>query len=369
MKIGYLHPSAESRFPCTTRPILHRYLAKFALTFNAKHMAQMFFLIFLYGCLIACPTFAQDASATLPSSTNTTPAASENVIHMPADPHTQIASPTPVFIEKAIDATTVLGKDGTIYALTGLDIPDDSDTPPRALKRLSDLVAHQKCTLFQTRTPGLGRTNRMNQALAHLTCGPDHIWIQGTLVAEGLARVRTTPENSQQASMMLILESSARTQHIGLWANPHNAPLTPETARDHVNGFAIVEGDVFAVAQTRDALFLNFSSDWKNDFTIGIPNKLRKDFSKQRIDLLSLKGHPVRVRGWLRAYNGPYIELDHVNPLEILASDPPDSPPNSAPPSPTSPTPPTGGMHSLPAAPNIGPPVPESVQTDKNPPQ
>lgn len=254
----------------------------------------------------------------LSSAADTTTEPPLPTIHLTPDMQTQIRSNTPVKITKAIDATTLLADDGTIYALTGLDIPDDDTTAPRTLHRLTELTEGKTCTLYQTRNDSMGRINRMNQTLGHLTCGKDAIWIQGALIAEGLARVRTTPENAQQASMMLILESGARAAHLGLWANSRNTPLTPENAAEHINGFGLVEGRIYTVAQTRDAIFLNFSTDWKSDFTIGIPTKLRTAFSKRRIDLFTLKGKSVRVRGWIRAYNGPYIELDHVDQLEIL---------------------------------------------------
>jgi hypothetical protein len=219
-----------------------------------------------------------------------------------------------------------LSESGEIYSLTGLDIPDDNDTAPKTQKRLSELTTGKNCTLYQTRNEKVGRINRMNQILGHLTCGKDEVWIQGTLLNEGLARVRTTPENNQLAGMMLILESAARGKKRGLWILPINAPLAQDTATSRINSFEVVQGTVYATAQNRDAVFLNFTSDWKTDFSVGIPAKLRRDFSKLRIDLQSLKGKTIRVRGWMRSYNGPYIELDHAEQLEIISSSASPSP-------------------------------------------
>lgn len=292
-------------------------LAKYPVLAEDAHMLKTSLLLIAFAlCLLPVPLRAEEAATDSPAAFPLRP-----------DIRNEITSPTPIVITKAVDATTVLDKEGALYAPTGLDIPDDSHTAPQTLKRLAELTEGKKCTLTQTRNPSLGRIDRMNHILGHLTCGPENIWIQGALIREGLARVRTTPENPYHASLMLILESQARSEKRGLWGLSQNAPLTPETAPAHINGFAIVEARVYAVAQTRDAIFLNFASDWKHDFTIGIPTKLRKDFSKRRIDLFSLKGKTVRVRGWLRSYNGPYIELDHVDPLEILADPSPSSPP------------------------------------------
>lgn len=253
----------------------------------------------------------------------------DDQIHLNYDSKTQIRVATPVKIKQAIDAITLLSETGEIYSLTGLNIPDDNDTAPKTQKRLTELTAGKNCTIYQTRNEKVGRINRMNQILGHFTCGKDDIWIQGTLLNEGLARVRTTPENDQLATMMLILESAARGRKQGLWSLPVNAPLPHDKADTRINSFEIVEGKIFATAQNRDAIFLNFTSDWKSDFSIGIPAKLRRDFSKSRIDLMSLKGKTVRVRGWMRNYNGPYIELDHAEQLEIISTTPPSLAPTN----------------------------------------
>ena len=245
------------------------------------------------------------------------------------DRKTQIRDVTPLRIKKVIDATSLLEDNGQIYALTGIDIPNDNDTAPKTQKRLIELAEGKKCTIYHTRSDKVGRINRMNHVLGHLTCGKDDIWIQGTLIAEGLARVRTTPENKEQSLKMLELEKSARDKKLGLWSIPMNAILTPLTASQNINNFAIVEGQIYTTAQNKDSIFLNFTSDWKTDFSIGIPAKLRKDFSKLRIDPMSLKGKKIRVRGWMRNYNGPYIELDHAEQLELISEPPPENQPEN----------------------------------------
>lgn len=234
----------------------------------------------------------------------------------------EIRQPAPVRIKKVVDSTALLSEAGDIYSLTGLDIPDDNDTAPKTQKRLTELAEGKKCTLYQTRSEKVGRINRMNQIVGHFTCGKDDNWLQGTLISEGLARVRTTPDNKIHAAEMLTLEQQARDKKLGLWALPMNAVLTPSTAAQRINSFEMIEGKIYSTSQNRNAIFLNFTSDWKTDFSIGIASALRKDFSKLRIDPMSLKGKTIRVRGWLRNYNGPYIELDHVEQLEIIADKP-----------------------------------------------
>ena len=65
-------------------------------------------------------------------------------------------------------------------------------------------------------------------------------------------------------------------------------------------------------------IYLNFGDNWKTDFTIGIAPKVRKKLSKQGISPLEWTHKKIRVRGWIRSYNGPYIELTHAEQIEII---------------------------------------------------
>jgi len=42
-------------------------------------------------------------------------------------------------------------------------------------------------------------------------------------------------------------------------------------------------------------------------------------FDRAGIDPTSWKGRRVRVRGWLRKYNGPMIDASHPEQIEVLA--------------------------------------------------
>ena len=80
----------------------------------------------------------------------------------------------------------------------------------------------------------------------------------------------------------------------------------------------IVEGTVRAAASVRNTYYLNFGTDWKTDFTIGIPSDIRRTMSAHGIDLALFPGRRVRVHGWLESYNGPYIELFSPAWIEVL---------------------------------------------------
>ncbi len=68
----------------------------------------------------------------------------------------------------------------------------------------------------------------------------------------------------------------------------------------------------------RKRTYLNFGADWRSDFTVSLAPKVRKLFEAEGIDPLSSRGKLVRVRGWLKSYNGPLIEATHPEQIEVI---------------------------------------------------
>jgi hypothetical protein len=44
--------------------------------------------------------------------------------------------------------------------------------------------------------------------------------------------------------------------------------------------------------------------------------------ARQGMDPATLKGRTVRVRGWLKQYNGPMIEVTHPEQMELPGREP-----------------------------------------------
>jgi len=131
------------------------------------------------------------------------------------------------------------------------------------------------------------------------------------------ARVMIAPNAPEMVEQMLGLEKQARAQKQGMWSDESDYKvLTPETAGEANGEFAIIEGRVEKTASVRNNVYLNFGKDWKTDFTIMISPTMRKKLAREGIHPLGLGGKTVRVRGWLREYNGPLIELDVSEHLE-----------------------------------------------------
>ena len=71
-------------------------------------------------------------------------------------------------------------------------------------------------------------------------------------------------------------------------------------------------------ARVRNRIYLNFGEDYKTDFTISIDRTAWSMFTESGLDPLSLEGKIVLVRGWIKDFNGPLIEVTHPEQIEIL---------------------------------------------------
>ena len=169
-------------------------------------------------------------------------------------------------------------------------------------------------------TPHFGgaREDRHGRLLAHLT-RDDGLWLQGALLARGLARVYSFPDNVAAVTEMYALERKARAARRGIWALDFYRVRDHAEAGRYVGSFQLVEGRVTSAAVARGRGYINFGTDWRRDFTITISKRARLRFRAAfGARLQRLKGKKLRVRGWLRRYNGPMIEATHPEQIEVL---------------------------------------------------
>ncbi len=222
-----------------------------------------------------------------------------------------------------IDPQTVQLHDGRIIRLSGIDFPDlqiheAGDFSVTSVKVLKDMLLNQGVNIYQTKKSDWGRTNRMGHDIAHLERIKDQIWVQGTMVSLGLARVRTTKRTPEMAKQLYDLEIAARKNKLGLWEVEDYSILTPGGAKNRADSYQIIEGRIESAALKSNRIYLNFGKDWRSDLTVSIPPADKRAFSKVGLDPLGWGGKTLRVRGWLEEYNGPYIEINHPQAVEIL---------------------------------------------------
>ena len=225
-------------------------------------------------------------------------------------------------VAEVIDGDTLVLEDGTEVRLVGIQAPKlalgrpDFVAQPLAEEAKAALEA---MTLGRTVALSYGgqRVDRWGRRLAHLHDGSGR-WIQGALLASGMARVYTFRDNTALVEAMLAAERAARRRGHGIWGDPFFQVRTVAETERFLDTFQIVEGEVVDAAVVRGRAYLNFGADWREDFTVTVAPKDRRAFTKAGLDLESLAGYAVRVRGWLDSYNGPQIELTHPEQLEIL---------------------------------------------------
>ncbi len=180
---------------------------------------------------------------------------------------------------------------------------------------LRALLENHSITLRLGTTP----RDRNGRILAHLV-RDDGLWIQQIMLQEGWARVYTFPDNRLFARDLYAAERTARTARRGLWSHPDYAVRKPDPAilKSDMGSFQIIEGAVKDTARVRGRVYLNFGEDYRTDFTASIAPEVMKAFTADKLDLLALKGRGVRVRGYLRDFNGPSMDLTHPEQIEVL---------------------------------------------------
>jgi endonuclease YncB( thermonuclease family) len=221
-----------------------------------------------------------------------------------------------VVLDRAIDGATEVRLVGIQAPKLPLGRPGFPVWPlaEEAKQALEALVLGRRVTLSY----GGRRLDRHGRLLAHLHDG-DGAWIQGELIRLGMARVYSFPDNRAVVADMLALEGRARAAGVGIWGDPFYAVHGSEAAGRFIGTFQLIEGRVFDAARVKGRVYLNFGADWRADFTISIAPKALRLFRKAGVDPLALKGRRVRVRGWLRDFNGPLIEATHPEQIEVAA--------------------------------------------------
>ncbi len=168
---------------------------------------------------------------------------------------------------------------------------------------------------------GGAKMDRHGRLLAHLLLkggNQGRRWVQSEMLRLGMARVYTFPDNRAVAAEMLALEQEARAAKKGILGLSNYAVRTPENLGPRVGTFQLIEGTVVSAARIKARVYLNFGADWRTDFMVTLKAKARRMFKKMNIPPVSLQGKRVRMRGWLKKFNRPMIEVTHPEQIEVV---------------------------------------------------
>ena len=227
-------------------------------------------------------------------------------------------------VRTVVDGDTLTLDDGRDVRLTGIQAPKLALGRPNFIDW--PLASEAKSTLEELAL-GLDLTlyiddadqDRYRRVLAHLVSG-DGVWLQGAMVEKGFARGYSFPDNRRMATALYALEKKARTNRAGIWALDYYAVRTsdPDALESDFGTFQLVEGRIHDAAKVRSRIYLNFGADYRTDFTASIARSVWSLFKSAGLDPLDLEGREVRVRGWIKDFNGPLIDITHPEQIEIL---------------------------------------------------
>lgn len=251
------------------------------------------------------------------------PAAQLQVCGLEAGPMVQL--------DQVIDGRTVRTADGSVIRLVGLQAPNPplglgaSQAWPRAEQaksRLEALGAGPYQLFF-----GDMRKDRHGRILGHLIgASTDQLgqsdWVEAVMLRAGLARVDAGSTNRQCVARLYEFERYARSNEIGIWADPYYQVRRASNTATDIDSIQLVEGKVLSAASTRSGMYLNFGRSWRTDFTVLIAPPYFGPFEEAGFDPLVLEEKYIRVRGWIAEENGPMIRATHPEQIEILGATP-----------------------------------------------
>jgi hypothetical protein len=72
-----------------------------------------------------------------------------------------------------------------------------------------------------------------------------------------------------------------------------------------------------SVRESGGTIYLNFGRRWSEALTVTISKRHERIFSGAGLSLNRLEGRTVRIRGWIEERNGPRIEANRPEQIEV----------------------------------------------------
>ncbi len=229
------------------------------------------------------------------------------------------AAPSPggTTIAEIVDGRTVRAADGSTVVLAGIEIPQAAgrDRSLAAAGWLEDKVSGRPVRLAASTAP-----DRYGRVHAQLFLD-DGSWLQGELVAAGLAIAR--PDGVAETCMLALLEreQAAREKKRGIWGESESPLFSADdpslSARNGL--YSLIEGRVLSVGFGSSMVFLDFGRDYRTDFTVMVSRPIAARLTDAGIPVDALKGRRIRVRGVIEESGGPAVRIADPNQLEVVS--------------------------------------------------
>jgi endonuclease YncB( thermonuclease family) len=218
-------------------------------------------------------------------------------------------------------------RDGREVRLAGIEVPltpgsgeDDARAAAGIAARavLASMLADVEVEL----RPSAAAPDRYGRTLAfvHFTRDGALRSAAHEMLAKGFARVSAHVGDRACAAELLAQERAARQAKLGLWGEPYYAILGADSAAELVaerGHFTLAEGKIWSVRESGGTIYLNFGQRWTQALTVTILKRHERTFAAAGVVPKMLENRRVRVRGWVEERNGPRIEADHPEQIEL----------------------------------------------------
>ncbi len=236
-------------------------------------------------------------------------------------------------VSRVTDGRTFTLADGREVRLAAIEVPvplllnqANQSSTAAAAKNALDALAGGDTVVLRRAQIASDRYGRI-VAYAYTERDGDELFVQGEMIAAGLARVGDQVGSGSCAAALLGRENTARKAKLGLWADPYYDLIDAETPADVLaqkGQFALIEGQVVSVRQSGSTIYVNFGRHWSEDFAVTVRKRNERNFAAAGLDLQSLAGRRVIVRGFVevRGTRGsPAIEATRPEQIETADRD------------------------------------------------
>jgi endonuclease YncB( thermonuclease family) len=226
-------------------------------------------------------------------------------------------------VTKVVDGRSFVIEDGREVRIAGIEAP----AAPTDAAALANASAAAKAGLERIL---LGQTvelrapehvaDRYGRTIAFVARVGAADTVAGELLALGHARVAAQVGDIGCAAELWSRERVARTAKLGLWGEPYYEVIEARNgsrllaARGH---FTLVEGKVLSVRESGGTIYLNFGRRWSEALTVTISKRQERIFSGVGVPPKQLENRAIRVRGWIEERNGPRIEANRPEQIEV----------------------------------------------------
>ncbi len=232
-------------------------------------------------------------------------------------------------VTEVVDGDTIVLDDRSEVRMVGIQAPKlplgrrnfvEWPLAKEARDAAVDIASRREVVLWS----GGSDEDRHGRRLAHTYVQDGQggtIWFQGEMLRRGLARVYTFPDNRACVTALLAHEAVAREEGIGMWSlDTYRIINANELQRLNARegSYELIEGRVREAKLINGRAYLNFGTNYRDDFTVTISPRDMKLFRDAGINPTDYEGRIVRARGWVRLFNGPSIDATHPEQIEIL---------------------------------------------------